>query len=259
MAENIFSVKKRQISLSLSERRQQKAADAAAKDVIPKSTQHVNDWAYKAFNDWRDSRNTDAKDENKVPMDLLLSSEPEIICKWLSRFVLEVRQQRGDPYSLKSIHSILAGLFRISKSKGATLNFLDKSDQRFVKLHNTLDTQFSKLHAEVIGAQASIISYEDEAQLMHCNVMSYANPKSLLNLVFFYTSLHCCLIGGQEQHDLSWMLFERFPQDRSVNDKDTYYFYTEFISKNCQHRFEDLHSKNKTVKIYSLPSLRSAL
>ena len=136
----------------------------------------------------------------------MLSSEPEIICKWLLRFVLEVHQQTGDPYPAKSIHSILAGLFRISKSKGATLNFIDKSDQRFVKLHNTLDTQFSKLHAEGIGAsvtQASMISYEDEAQLMHCNVMSYANPKSLLNLVFFNTGLHCCCRGGQGQRDLS--------------------------------------------------------
>lgn len=52
---------------------------------------------------------------------------------------------------------------------------------------------------------------------------------------------------------MSWMQFERFPQDRNVYDKDTCYVYTEFISKNNQHRFKDLHSKNNTVKIYSLP------
>ena len=43
-------------------------------------------------------------------------------------------------------------------------------------LHNTLDTQISKLHAERIGAtinQASIISYEDEYQLLRCKVMSF--------------------------------------------------------------------------------------
>lgn len=43
-------------------------------------------------------------------------------------------------------------------------------------LHNTLDTQISKLHAEGIGAtinQASIISYEDEYQLLRCKVMSF--------------------------------------------------------------------------------------
>lgn len=49
------------------------------------------------------------------------------------------------------------------------------------------------------------------------------------------------------------MQFERFPQDRNVYDKDTCYVYTEFISKNNQHRFKDLHSKNNAVKIYSLP------
>ena len=88
-----------------------------------------------------ETSDTDAKDDDKVLKDLLLSSDPEIICKWLSRFVLEVHQQTGDPYPPKSMHSILAGLFRISKSNEATLNFLDKSDQRFVKLHNTLDGQ----------------------------------------------------------------------------------------------------------------------
>lgn len=38
------------------------------------------------------------------------------------------------------------------------------------------DTQISKLHAEGIGAtinQASIISYEDEYQLLRCKVMSF--------------------------------------------------------------------------------------
>ena len=55
-------------------------------------------------------------------------------------------------------------------------------------LHNTLDSQISKLHAEGIGAtinQASIISYEGEYQLLHCKVMSFENPRSLFNLAFF--------------------------------------------------------------------------
>lgn len=62
-------------------------------------------------------------------------------------------------------------------------------------LHNTLDMQISKLHAEGIGEtinQASIISYEDEYQLLLCKVMSFENPRSLFNLVFLcWPSLLC--------------------------------------------------------------------
>ena len=35
------------------------------------------------------------------------------------------------------------------------------------------------------------------------------------------------------------------------NDENTYYLYTEFISKNNQHRFKDIHSKNKSVRVYA--------
>lgn len=87
-------------------------------------------------------------------------------------------------------------------------------------LHNTLDTQISKLHAEGIGAtinQASIISYEGEYQLLHCKVMSF-------QFSFFYAGLHCCLQGGQER-DLSLLQFQRFPPDNSVYDINTYYIY----------------------------------
>ena len=83
---------KRCISLSLAERRWQKAArlvlttddkaDKAAKGVVPASTQHMNDWAPKTFNNCQN---------------------PEIVCKWLSWFVLEVYQQKGDPYPPKAL------------------------------------------------------------------------------------------------------------------------------------------------------------
>lgn len=55
-------------------------ADEAAKGVVPASTQRMNDWALKTFNNCQN---------------------PEIVCKWLSWFVLEVYQQSGDPYPQK--------------------------------------------------------------------------------------------------------------------------------------------------------------
>ena len=72
------------------------------------------------------------------------------------------------------------------------------------------------------------------------------------NTVFFYVGLHFCLCGGQEQKDLSFKQFPRVPKDTGVYNEDTYFEYTEFISKNYQHRFIDIHAKNKTVKAYAV-------
>ena len=46
--------------------------------------------------------------------------------------------------------------------------------------------------------------------------------------------------------------FRRFPSEVSVYDTSTYYEYTELISKNNQHRFKDLHARNKSVEVYAI-------
>ena len=82
--------------------------------------------------------------------------------------------------------------------------------------------------------------------------VGFETPRSLLNLVFYYVCLHFCLRGGQEQRDLSFQQLSRIPPDRDFYDEDTYYEYVEYVSKNNQHRFRDIHSKNKSVKAYAV-------
>ena len=78
-------------------------------------------------------------------------------------------------------------------------------------------------------------------------------------MVFYFVGIHCALRGGQEQRDLSPNQFKRYPSDTTLYDDNTYYQYTEFISKNNQHRFKDIHSKNKAVRIYALPRSRKCV
>ena len=74
----------------------------------------------------------------------------------------------------------------------------------------------------------------------------------MLNTVFFYVGIFFSLCGGQEQRDLIWENFRRVPADNQVYNSETYYVYTEFVSKNNQHRFRDTHMKNKAVKSYAV-------
>ena len=228
--------------------------ETAAEGVMPTNTKKNNTWAARNFSEWAETRNS-SNPLNRVPDDLLSCINPETVSTWLCRFVMETRQQSGKPYPPKSIYSILCGLYRISKSNGVPFNFLDKSDTRFVVLHNTLDSLFSRLHSEGVGAfkkSASVITVQDEDLFWESKIMSIDSPKGLQNLVFYYVGIHFCLRGVQEQHDLTVEQFKRSPADPKVYDDNTYYEYVELISKNNQHRFKNIHSKNKTVKVHAM-------
>ena len=84
-------------------------------------------------------------------------------------------------------------------------------------------------------------------------VLSFATPKTLQYAVFFYVGLHFSLRGGQEQRDLKVDQVRRHPPDISLYDENTYYEYVESIAKNNQHRFKDIHGKNKVVKAFAIP------
>lgn len=99
---------------------------------------------------------------------------------------------------------------------------------------------------------ATVTSFEDEELLWKSCVLGFDTPRSLLIEVFFYVGLHFCLCGGQEQRDLSFKQFARVSKDTGFYNEDTYYEYTEFISKNNQHRFKGIHAKSKTVKTYAV-------
>ena len=184
-------------------------------------------------------------------VDLLECLDPDVVSKWLCHFVMETRQENGEPYPPKSIYALLCGLHRVQKDNNI---LLDKSDVRFQELHKTLDTVCSELHTRGVGAKtnsAAVISLEDEDLLWSQGLLGYDSPLVLFHTVFFYIGLFFCLRGGQEQRNLSWQNFRRVPEDPKAYTSGTYYEYYEFASKNNQHRFRDVHSTNKCVKAYA--------
>ena len=194
--------------------------------------------------------------DKRVPEGLFESSTSALtVCEWLCKFVLETRQENGSPYPPKSLYSILCGLYRISRSNDVDFNFLDKNNPDFRCLHRTLDSLFRDLHSKGIWAQAKsaqIISFDDEQLLWDKGIFSFDNPQNLQRLVFFYVGLQMSLRGCQEHHELKVEQFTRFPADKDEYTENTYYEYREFISKNNQHRYKDLHYDSKTVKVFAI-------
>ena len=65
----------------------------ASKGVLPKNTEKNDLWAFRAFDEWVSERNAVCKEEDRCPADVLKTSDAELLGKWLSLFVMEVRKK----------------------------------------------------------------------------------------------------------------------------------------------------------------------
>ena len=106
-------------------------------------------------------------------------------------------------------------------------NFLNKQDERFKKLHNTLDSHFHKLHSQGVGRNvqhAEVFTVEEEDKLWETNVCGLNTPTALQNAAFYVVGKIFCLRGGIEHRELKLSLMHRFANpDR--------YLYIENVSK----------------------------
>ena len=98
-----------------------------------------------------------------VPADLMQSHDPELVCKWLCRFVMETRKTDGSRYPPSTLRSLISGLNQVLQSNQAPFSVLDKGDYRFRNLLKTRDSLSSELHSAGIGAtenSAKVIEVE---------------------------------------------------------------------------------------------------
>ena len=226
----------------------------AAKGVVPTNTMSNTRWAENNFVTWARERNKCVPDD-PVPLDLLRSQDANLVNKNLCRFILETRREDGNPYPPGTLRSLLSALNRIMQANKAPFSIYDKRDLRFRDLMKTMDSVSSELHRQGIGAQrkhASVITQDDETMLWEQRRLGDTSPRLLQHTVFVYCGLQFCLRGIQEQYDMTPNQLIRVPTDKMVYNEQVYYKYVEYISKNNQHKFKDINSKNKEVKVYAL-------
>ena len=102
--------------------------------------------------------------------------------------------------------------------------------------------------ARIYSAQVIYPKHED--LFWERGLLGFSSLKVLQYTVFFYIGMNFVLRGIQEQHDLVPDQLVRIPANGNVYVDSVYYQYTEFISKNNQHRFKDT---NKCVCAYAKP------
>ena len=199
-------------------------------------------------------RVSECRPEDPVLEDFFQCSDPKILNRHLSCFVLKTRKSNGERYPPATLHHLLCGLLRHFRQQNTGCpNFMDKKDLRFWELHGTLDVHFHQLLSEGIGRQvqhAEIITKSEENQLWKSGVMGTSTPRSLQNAVFYYVGKLCCLRGGQEHRALKLSQLKR-------HTNPDWYTYYENVSKNRNGTFKQLHVKEKEVPIYACPEFKA--
>ena len=215
------------------------------------NTSRNTTWAVNVFTEWSKVRNRQFPD-NQIPegfVDQHFNSDRiEDMCYWLSRFIAEARNSEGKRYSPTSLHGLLCGLLRHMRGNNPeTPNFLDKKDLRFRRIHGTMESVFSSLRQDGIGAEVKhtpIITPGEEERLWATGILGTDNPIKLQRAVFYYIGKIFCIHGGQEQRSMKPSQFQwKFDPDQ--------YIYIENGSKN--NSGARLKVQNKDVPMYANP------
>ena len=171
----------------------------------PANTEKSTKWAFNNLTSWKIARERAGK--ATCPDDLLQSTDPELLCNWLSQFVAEPRTTQGKPYPPSTLYQLLAGLLRHMRDQNSEApDFLDKGDLRFKPLHKSLDSLFCDLRTKNIGTSvrhAEPFTKAEEQMLWEKGILDTSTLKSLLNAVFYMNGKNVCLRGDEEHRRLS--------------------------------------------------------
>ena len=116
--------------------------------TCPSNMLKNNEWTRWTFEMWQTERNKRFP-EDECP-DIVFENK-DTACKWLCKFVTEVRKSDGSEYTPQSIYLLLAGLQRsLGRRPKEEINIF--SDHEFKSLKKMCDSAFRKLHSKGIGA-----------------------------------------------------------------------------------------------------------
>ncbi len=211
------------------------------KGTIPPATRKSTAWAANTWGEWAKSRKAlnCHGDESEVPPRLSIIKNEELNF-WLSRFVLEARNKKGEPYEGGTLYSLCAGLQRFIR--GERRNLADRGqlcdidifkDAGFSYFRSVLDSVLKDLHKQGIGntkKRAEVITEDIEEKMWCENVLGDDTPAKLIDTLVFCFGLNFALRSGQEHRNLRPDML----QLKTPPNATAYIIYTESGSKNRQ-------------------------
>ena len=149
--------------------------EAAQASATPLNTAKSTNWAVKIWREWTTHRRKHCYAVN-CPPHILLSTRHQLN-RWLSKFVLEVRRQDGEPYPPQTLYQICCGLQRYVRELHPDFNFM--KDPQLAGFQRTLDGEMNRLRSVGLGAnrrQAEPIQVFEENVLWEKGLLGCTTP-----------------------------------------------------------------------------------
>lgn len=216
------------------------------------STKKKAMWAYRVFFDWKMHRNiqTVVDPGLKFIGDILEMSNEDMIYA-LTRFILEVRDKKGDYYTRDTLYELIIAIQMYCHMYGKFVKFLE--DDSFIEVRNALDNQMKFLASKGYSCpreKADAIEVEDEDKMWLDGVLGESNPKQLVDTVLYLLGVHFALRAGKEHKALQLgdrsQLVVKYDRVAEMN----YIEYTEDTSKTNQGGLKHRHLKKKVSRAY---------
>ncbi|CAC5381871.1 unnamed protein product [Mytilus coruscus] len=114
--------------------------DILIKETENKNTMKATKWAVNVYEDWKNS---------KIGSGFIIPDLKDLsvqdINSILGIFVVKVRKKNGEKYPAKTLYLLVTGLLRGMRSQGVSnRNFLNESDDRFLRFRQIIDSQMKK-------------------------------------------------------------------------------------------------------------------
>ena len=162
-------------------------------DAIPKSTRKSTKWAVSTWQEWSSYRKKKASEPVAPPP--LDGISDEDLSLWLPRFIMEVRNQKGELYNGGTLYGLCAGIQRYIRedrvSNGGMPVDIYK-DPCFSKFRCVFDSVLKDLCSKGVGVVAEVISEELEDCLWVEGLLD-DTPSKLLDTIVYSFGLNFAL------------------------------------------------------------------
>ena len=123
----------------------------------PKNTEKNDCWALNVLGYWLNEHNKRPEVE-VCPEDFIEKDDPELLNKWLSLFVIEVRKADGSHYPPATINLILCGLQRHMRCHNKSpVNIFTKHDTHFEVFVVQWSRSTNNYTVKVLGVKSSML------------------------------------------------------------------------------------------------------
>ncbi len=172
-----------------------------------------------------------------------------VLADTLCKFVVEVRNNKGEFYPRETLYSLVIMLQMFLSTKGWSVRLLQ--DQYFLKVHNTLDNQMKTLSKGGFitpKRKAEVITLSQEESMWQKGILSDTTPKKLLYSLMYLLGIQFALQAGEEHKSLKFGKQLSLGVDPESGSECL--FYTEHMAKNNQGGLSAMKHTGKRLKGY---------